>query len=196
MTKKSTVFISILLVSLLLPCGVLASKKNIAIVTFTPPVIDFVKRVTKKPFGIFVTPTNSPIKPERFTGYHTGADAEFVDTNNTIVPVVAIAKGTVLFSGNVKGYGGLIAIAHTVNGKRVIALYGHLKPASLLSRGKTVTQGQRIGILGKGFSNETDGERKHLHFAILATSSLDVRGYVQKKSDLSHWINPLTLFSQ
>src|SRR3989344_6907506 len=40
------------------------------------PVDEFEERITKKPFGIFITPQNSPIKPERFSGYHTGVDVE------------------------------------------------------------------------------------------------------------------------
>src|SRR5579871_4518385 len=43
------------------------------------PAKDFLQRVTKKPFGIYVTPTDSPVQPERFTGYHTGADGEYGD---------------------------------------------------------------------------------------------------------------------
>jgi hypothetical protein len=31
----------------------------------------------KKPFGIYITPENSPVQPENFTGYHTGIDVEY-----------------------------------------------------------------------------------------------------------------------
>src|SRR5947209_4518700 len=45
--------------------------------TLHEPVVGFLSRVTKKPFGIYVNPANSPVQPERFSGYHTGADAEY-----------------------------------------------------------------------------------------------------------------------
>jgi len=47
--------------------------------------------------------------------------------------------------------------------------------------------------LGKGYSDETDGERKHLHFAIHKGTKIDVRGYVQTKGELQDWLNPLPL---
>lgn len=43
------------------------------------PIAEFEKRITKKPFGIYITPQNSPVQPERFTGYHTGVDVEYED---------------------------------------------------------------------------------------------------------------------
>ncbi|NTU99252.1 hypothetical protein HGA64_04600 [Candidatus Falkowbacteria bacterium] len=43
---------------------------------FVPPISDALSRVTKKPFGIKVSPKNSSVSPERFTGYHTGVDFE------------------------------------------------------------------------------------------------------------------------
>jgi hypothetical protein len=38
---------------------------------FVAPLDRASGRVTKKPFGIFVTPQNSPVQPERFRGFHT-----------------------------------------------------------------------------------------------------------------------------
>lgn len=40
------------------------------------PLMGPEERITKKPFGVFVTPQNSPVNPERFRGYHTGTDFE------------------------------------------------------------------------------------------------------------------------
>ena len=42
-------------------------------------------RITKKPFGIFITTQNSPVQPERFSGYHTGVDVEYKDAEGRIV---------------------------------------------------------------------------------------------------------------
>jgi murein DD-endopeptidase MepM/ murein hydrolase activator NlpD len=153
------------------------------------PIDNFLKRITKKPFGIYITPQNSPIQPEKFTGYHTGADAEYSDVTGE-AKVYAIADGKVIYSGWVSGYGGFIAIQHPDS----ISVYGHLNPASLLKSGVNVAKGQNIGILGDAYSHQTDGERKHLHFGIIKGSKLDFRGYVQNPSDLSLWINPITLF--
>ena len=43
---------------------------------FPFPLDRGVQRITKKPFGIFVSPSHSPIQPEKFMGYHTGTDFE------------------------------------------------------------------------------------------------------------------------
>ncbi|HEX8923349.1 MAG TPA: M23 family metallopeptidase [Patescibacteria group bacterium] len=175
------------------PSAAITSAPALVSFKLSPPVKDYLKRITKKPFGIYVTPQNSPVKPERFTGYHTGADAEFTDIAEK-VDVKAAAPGTVIYSAWTSGYGGLIAIAHNFNGQKFITLYGHLAPSSLIAKGAVVNTGDTIGQLGKGFSVETDGERKHLHFAVLKGSTLNVRGYVQKKSDLGQWFDPQTLF--
>lgn len=153
------------------------------------PAKDFLSRITKKPFGIYVTPKHSPVSPERFTGYHTGADAEYGDVA-TDVPVYAIDSGTIIYSGYVSGYGGFIAIQNA----NFISVYGHLRPSSLLTKGTQVTQGQHIAILGQGFTSETNGERKHLHLGIIKSTHLDFRGYVQQQSQLSLWQNPVGLF--
>ena len=157
------------------------------------PVADFRARVTKKPFGIYITPQNSPVSPERFTGYHTGADAEYTDVS-TDVPVYAVADGTVVLSRTASGYGGVFMIEITLNGAKHTALYGHIRPSSLPKVGQKVTKGEQLALLGTGYSSETDGERRHLHFAILADNSLTITGYVSSKSQLSGWLDPLNYF--
>jgi murein DD-endopeptidase MepM/ murein hydrolase activator NlpD len=165
-------------------------NKNTTIVF---PVENFKERITKKPFGIYITPETSPIQPERFRGYHTGADVEYGDTTGD-VPVSAIAAGTIIFSGRVSGYGGVIVIKHSIDNKNYLALYGHLNPATLAAKNTAVISGEKIGILGKGGTAETDGERKHLHFSVYTGSDLNFKGYVQNKEELNKWIDPLTLF--
>lgn len=85
----------------------LYSSKPVAIPTIVPtifeskytyPINDFFQRITKKPFGIFITPKNSPVQPEKFMGYHTGVDIEYGDITGD-VPVYAIANGQVIYSG-------------------------------------------------------------------------------------------------
>jgi len=167
------------------------SPKPQPLPTHIEPVANFAERVTKKPFGIHVTPQDSPVQPEHFTGYHTGADSEYGDVDSD-VPVHAVADGEVVLSRLAQGYGGVMVIRHTKNDKTFLALYGHLKPSSILKTGTKVSAGEQIAILGKGFSAETDGERKHLHFAIIKGDTVTIKGYVQTKAELDGWEDPVT----
>jgi hypothetical protein len=162
---------------------------------FQPPLDLASERVTKKPFGIYVSPQNSPVQPERFQGYHTGADFEiFPDELNADVPVSAICTGTIALKEYASGYGGALVQNCMLDTQPITVIYGHLKLASISkSAGQTLDVGETIGILGKAFSSETDGERKHLHLGIHKGSSVNIRGYVASKSDLSNWIDPCTL---
>jgi len=161
--------------------------------TVVDPIAEFKARITKKFFGTYITPATSPVQPERFTGYHTGVDVEYTDTT-TDVPVYAIVDATVVRNSWVSGYGGLLVLKGTINGHDDFILYGHVRQSSLPSLGASVKQGDQVGVLGTGLSHETDGERHHLHFAIYTGGSLDIRGYVQNKSELSSWIDPLSLY--
>jgi hypothetical protein len=52
--------------------------------------------VTKKPFGIRVSPSDSPVQPERFVGYHSGVDFEIkAGEEDQSLPVTAICAGEV-----------------------------------------------------------------------------------------------------
>jgi murein DD-endopeptidase MepM/ murein hydrolase activator NlpD len=158
------------------------------------PIAQFQERITKKPFGIYITPQTSPIQPERFSGYHTGLDVEYDDSLSD-VPVYALYDGRVILSQQVSGYGGTIVLQTNINGENLYIFYGHLNPSNLIPVGSDVKKGQQIAILGKGYSQETDGERKHLHFAI-RKNNLDLRGYVQNQSELSDWYNPVDFYKQ
>jgi hypothetical protein len=61
--------------------------------------------------------------------------------------------------------------------------------------GDELKSGQEFAVLGDGFSRETDGERKHLHLSIHNGAAIEYRGYVQKKSDLSAWLDPAHILS-
>ena len=81
-----------------------ATSANQSVNNFQPPLTRAAERVTKKPFGIYITPKTSPVQPEKFTGYHTGADAETTPAEANIdMPIYAIADGTVVFAGHVLG---------------------------------------------------------------------------------------------
>jgi murein DD-endopeptidase MepM/ murein hydrolase activator NlpD len=148
-------------------------------------------RVTKKPFGVFITPGGSPVQPERFSGYHTGTDFEtFPEEADTDVAIHAICPGNLIAKISVSGYGGVAIQNCLIDNSPVTVLYGHLKLASIIPNvGEKLNAGDTIGILGKGYSIETDGERKHLHLGIHKGTAINYLGYVQNKSDLSSWID-------
>ncbi|MDB4978110.1 MAG: hypothetical protein JWM56_296 [Candidatus Peribacteria bacterium] len=164
---------------------------------FVSPLSEAQRRVTKKPFGIHVSPSSSPVSPERFSGYHTGEDFEtFPEEQDADVPVAAICSGTVRFTGWVKGYGGVLIQQCLYQNQPVTVLYGHLNTDSLpLRSGSGLMAGGHIGMLGKGYSTQTDGERKHLHLAVHKGAAINYRGYVPTAAALKGWINPFPSFA-
>lgn len=157
------------------------------------PVENFLARITKKDFGMYITPETSPIENDRFTGYHTGVDAEFSDIVGD-VPVRAIADGTIISQTWTSGYGGVIVILHVIDGVPTFALYGHLNAASFVTDATQVKAGDIIAVLGDDHSQETDGVRKHLHFGLYRGEKMDYRGYVPTEVELKPWLNPLYFF--
>ena len=149
----------------------------------TYPIAEFGQRITKKPFGIHITPQNSPIQPERFAGFHTGVDVEYQDVVDD-VPVMAVCDGEMVLARWVSGYGGVVVLKCQEN----FVVYGHLRVGSIVKK-TSVIRGEQIAVLGKGGTIETDYERKHLHFGI-HKNALDLRGYVQKAEELIQWIDP------
>jgi len=153
-------------------------------------------RVTKKPFGIYIDPATSPVQPERFRGYHTGADFEiFPGEQDTAVSVRAVCQGTIAVKEHASGYGGVVVERCTIGGGPVTVVYGHLALASAAPMvGATVGQGDVIGLLGAAGSADTDGERKHLHLGIHKGAAIDILGYVSGKQLLTGWLDPCELF--
>lgn len=157
------------------------------------PISRSLERVTKKQFGIKVSPNDSPVQPEKFSGYHTGVDFEiFPEEVDVDVEIYAICDGSVIFKNHVNGYGGVVIQECVLQNKNVTVLYGHLKLEGIAPKlNQNIKEGGLLGILGKGFSNETDGERKHLHLAIHKGKSINLRGYVGSSNLLEEWIDPL-----
>lgn len=155
------------------------------------PLANAKERITKKPFGIYITPSNSPISPERFSGYHTGIDYEIFDSEiNTEVSVYAICTGRILEKKIVSGYGGVVIQECRLDGQSITVLYGHLD-LSKIKQGidESLKKGEKIAVLGDAFSAETGGERKHLHLGVYKGDRVDLRGYVQSESQLEDWID-------
>ncbi len=166
---------------------------NAPAAALTSPLDQPTQRITKKFFGTYVTPQHSPVQPERFTGYHTAVDFEtFPGEANIDVPVVAACTGKVRASQYVSGYGGVMVQQCVVAGQTVTALYGHLRLASISAKvGTTLNAGTKFAVLGKGYSTETDGERKHLHFSLHKGTVIVWKGYVSTKGALVDWLDPL-----
>ena len=157
------------------------------------PISFGLTRVTKKPFGLKITPETSPVENDIFSGYHTGIDFEtFATEQDKDVTIVAACDGKVLMSTWAKGYGGLVVESCKLYGQDVTVIYGHVKLEGLKVKvGQTLIAGDEIGFLGQGFTHETDGRRKHLHFDIHKGTETNVLGYVPKQDDLADWIDPV-----
>jgi hypothetical protein len=166
-------------------------NKNIS-ADFLPPLDRSKERVTKKTFGMYITPATSPVQPERFRGYHTGVDFEiFPEELNIDVPVKAVCSGTLALKESANGYGGVVVESCTLNNEPITVIYGHLRLASIkFHKGDSIKIGEEIGILGKDKSVETDGERKHLHLGFHKGASINIKGYVNTKAELIDWFDP------
>ncbi|MDP3992753.1 MAG: M23 family metallopeptidase [bacterium] len=150
------------------------------------------ERVSKKTFGTKVSPTDSPVSPERFSGYHTGWDFEiFPDELTKEVVVTAFCGGQLAEKKTAEGYGGVVAGHCQLEGQDMTVVYGHLKLTSVTKQaGDYLAPGDRIGVLGADKSTETDGERKHLHFGLHKDAGINIRGYVSTEDQLTDWIDP------
>lgn len=157
--------------------------------TVVLPVKEYAQRSTVKRFGDFVQ--------DRFQGYHVGDDIEFNDQEslNQEIPVVSISDGIVTRVDSISGYGGFLSINHEIDGKTLHANYGHLDLRSTkLKQGDRVAKGQFLANLGDHKSSETDGERKHLHFALYEGTQTRINGYEALSKNVANWINPTAFF--
>ena len=156
------------------------------------PLKNMHDRVILKSFGMKITPQSSPISPERFHGYHTGVDLEILEDEKEIgVPVYAVCDGAMIANERVGGYGGVVVQECVLQDVKTRVIYGHLSLSSIGSHvGDHIMRGEQIGILGSGYSKETDFERKHLHLSFYVKDQRDMRGYVQDQNELLQWIDP------
>jgi septal ring factor EnvC (AmiA/AmiB activator) len=110
--------------------------------------------------GIFSWPasgTKSSGFGARWGTFHYG-----VDIANAIgTPVHAAASGRVSYSGTMNGYGNVIIVEHSINGRAYGTLYGHLSKREV-SVGESVSRGQEIAKMG----NSGVSTGSHLHFEI------------------------------
>ncbi len=158
---------------------------------FAMPLSNTKDRITKKHLGTYVTPKNSPVSPEVFTGFHTAVDFEtFSQEQNTDVLVFAICSGDISIKKIANGYGGMVVQNCTLDGSPVTVIYGHVRLSDMKADvGDIVEKGEFLTNLGTGFGLETGGERKHLHLGIHNGLGIDTRGYVANENDLNNWVN-------
>lgn len=150
------------------------------------PITGYSEKLTYKAFGEYIQ--------DRFKGYHVGDDIEYAEEGKE-VPIMAIADGSVAHIGKVDGYGGLIIVKHAIKEKTIHSLYGHLDlSSSTLKKGDRVTKTQLLAHLGDDKSEQTDGERKHLHFALYEGDELRLNGYESSPQKVASWINPYDFF--
>lgn len=172
----------------------ITSEENQGVEFFSP--LDSPKeRISKKPFGIWIHPQNSPVFPERFSGYHTGIDLEiFPGEEDDDVEVKALCSGEIFDLKTVSGYGGVVLQSCLYEEQPITVLYGHIDgKRTRFSVGDQMKAGAVLGFLGKGYSEETDGERKHLHLGIIKGNKENFLGYVVSKDLLDQWIDPCKL---
>ncbi|MFZ2226557.1 MAG: M23 family metallopeptidase [Candidatus Moraniibacteriota bacterium] len=177
------------------PSVVSDASGAIAPADFLAPLDRAKERITKKPFGIHITQANSPVQPERFSGYHTGTDFEIFPQELTVaVPVKAICTGKIIEKRWASGYGGVLVQSCQLKNQPITSIYGHLNLTSISQKiGDTLTVGAVIGELGQDRSTQTDGERKHLHLGVHKGANINILGYVQSPTQLSSWIDVATL---
>lgn len=107
--------------------------------------------------GEFIWPVDGVVTSRfgiRWGKRHDGIDISAPEGT----PVLAAAKGTVLFSGNEGGYGKLIILQHE---KNMITIYAHNREL-LVRESDQVRQGQRIAEVGQ--TGRATGP--HVHFEI------------------------------
>lgn len=153
----------------------------------TYPIANYTTARTKKTFGQYIPADGS----DRFSGYHTGDDIEVTDIT-VEVPVYVVHTAQIVNKQTVSGYGGVVVLEFTYNNIVYHALYGHLDLNSVTAKvGDTVAGGTQLGNLGDDRSDETDGERKHLHFGLYPYTGVELyAGYVTDDTDLVSWVNP------
>ncbi len=163
---------------------------------FAPPLEKASERITKKKFGQFITPQNSPVQPEKFSGYHTGVDFEiFPKELISNISVSAVCDGLLKTKKDATGYGGVVVQSCEIDSQQVTIIYGHLDLASVTKEiGGKLLVGEKIGVLGADKSLQTSGERKHLHLGVHKGTEINILGYVQAKNELSKWIDPCLYF--
>lgn len=152
------------------------------------PIDEYGARKTLKIFGEYIQ--------DRFTGYHVADDIEYTDIESD-TPVRAMADGEVEVVQFASGYGGMIKIKHLIDNQTIHSIYGHVALNSAkVNVGDQVKAGQFLANLGRNNSEESDGERKHLHFGLYEGNDNRINGYEPEAAAVLKWINPEDFFAK
>lgn len=131
-------------------------------------------------------------------GVHLGDDI----VRRAGTAVYSIGRGSVVYSAMHPGsvsrgnWGNVIIVAHKnpLTRKVFYALYAHLG-SRLKKRGERVACGEKIGVIGKGYTAENGWWEPHLHFSIYTGpwKGEVLPGYYKKehkRTKLSYWEDP------
>ena len=114
--------------------------------------------------GTWTKPTQGRFT-SAFGWRNIGAGNEFhlgIDIANAIgTPIVSSATGVVSYSGTMSGYGKVMMVTHSIDGKIWTTVYAHLSAFSA-SVGDSVAKGEKIAAMG----NTGRSTGPHLHFEI------------------------------
>lgn len=189
---KLSTFIAIISLFFSIPKSVFAD-------TWYFPMDNYYGRQTVKGFGQYIDDNFYKAKEalfpyNRFYGYHAAVDLETTAAEKKPdTPVYAAYSGTITYIGTLSGYGGVIL--EKLDSENATALYGHVGIASTPYKvGDHITSDSKpvfLVNLGNEFSQETSGERKHLHFAIHKGIDLYFHGHEPSLAVLNaQWFNP------
>lgn len=113
------------------------------------------------PEGVITSGYKTPARPT-----HRGVDIALRSSDINAAmdkPIFAARKGTVIAAGAAQGFGNWIVIEHTIDGRRVDTVYGHMYDSGVLvTVGQEVEAGYQIGKIGS--HGQSTGA--HLHFEI------------------------------
>ncbi|MFA6159548.1 MAG: M23 family metallopeptidase [Parcubacteria group bacterium] len=164
-------------------------QENTVSISIEVPLDNASARITKKPFGIEVSPDNSPVTPEKFSGFHTGTDFETLDSKSEEdVAIKAICDGEIIQKKSVNGYGGVIIQKCQHNNNPILVLYGHIILDSS-TKEKEIKKEDFVALLSPAYSPGSGFERKHLHLGIIKGEKINYLGYVPTEKELSNWID-------
>lgn len=111
-------------------------------------------------------PASKTVNQYYYAGSHLGIDIGASVHGVAGDSVVAACSGTVVYAGWLNGYGNVVYINSTYNGRYIQTRYAHLG-TMLVSVGNTVYAGQKIGLMGS--TGTSTGV--HLHFEVRLRSS-------------------------
>lgn len=101
---------------------------------------------------------------------HLGMD---IKSSSGDTSIYATGDGVVANTGWNKANGYTITLKHTISGKTIYSFYAHLSSINV-SKGASVSKGQKIGVIGNTGSSSTG---THLHFAFTTQCSAGTWGY-------------------